>query len=177
MVEAKLAGVAKLFDADGHAFVADLRLGPVGAQQAIPPRQVEAEIAVGFSRQDRVVNAMHVGRDDEPSQHAIDPAGMRTLLWLNIEVALSSTSKMSTASAGAPRTATTANLIRIDSSDFDRVEAQPGGDVDFEIGMMHPMQPPERRHRMEQHVLEIDGEVEDNDRQHHADPARQARPR
>ena len=44
------------------------------------------------------------------------PAGMRTLLWLNIEVALSSTSKISTASAGAPMSTTTANLMSIEST-------------------------------------------------------------
>ena len=40
---------------------------------------------------------------------------MRTLLWLNIEVAFSSTSKIKTATAGAPSAATTASLITIDS--------------------------------------------------------------
>ena len=40
--------------------------------------------------------------------------GMRTLEWLNNDVALSSTSKASTATAGAPSAATTANLMSME---------------------------------------------------------------
>ena len=38
-------------------------LAPVGAEQPVPPRQIEAEIAVGLMAHDRMVHAMHVGRD------------------------------------------------------------------------------------------------------------------
>ena len=49
--------------------------------------------------------------------------------------------------------------------DLDRVEPHPGGDVEFEIGVMHAVKPPQQRYRVEEHVLEIDREVEDDDRQ------------
>ena len=35
---------------------------------------------------------------------------------------------------------------------------------------MHAVKPPERRHRVEEHVLQIDREIEDHHRQHHGDP-------
>ena len=98
-----------------HAFVPAAGCGAVGAEQAVPPGQVEAEIAVGLARHDRVMDAVHLGRDHEPAQHAVEPRGMRTLPWLNIEVAFSSTSKISTATAGAPSAATTPSLITMDS--------------------------------------------------------------
>ena len=56
---------------------------------------------------------------------------------------------------------------------LDRVEAQPCRHVKFQIGMMHAMQPPQRRHRMKQHVLEVDREVEHEDRGEQRKPIRQ----
>ena len=37
-----------------------------------------------------------------------------------------------------------------------------GGDIEIEIGVVHPVQPPKRRHRMDHNMLQIDGEVEQN---------------
>ena len=84
--------------------------------------------------------------------------------WLNIEVALSSTSKISTATAGAPSAATTPSLITIDSRISIGMEAHAGGHVEVEVGVMHAVQPPQHRHGMEQHVLQVDGEVEQDHR-------------
>jgi len=47
-------------------------LRTVGAEQAIPPRQVEAEVAVRLVVNDRMVHAMHVRRHDDPAQHAVE---------------------------------------------------------------------------------------------------------
>ena len=51
------------------------RLGAVGAEQAVPPGQVEAEVAVGLAPLDRVVDPVHLRRDHEPAQDAVEPAG------------------------------------------------------------------------------------------------------
>ena len=69
-------------------------------------------------------------------------AGMRTLLWLNIDVAFSSTSNISTASAGAPSSAMTRELDEQGEQDLDRMEAHAGRHVDVEIGVVHAVQPP-----------------------------------
>jgi hypothetical protein len=53
------------------------------------------------------------------------------------------------------------------------VEAQPCRHVEFQIGMMHAMQPPQRRHRVKQHVLEVDREIEHEDRNEQRKPIRQ----
>ena len=53
------------------------------------------------------------------------------------------------------------------------MEAQPGRHIEFEVGVVHAVQPPQRRHGVEQHVLEIDREVEDDDRGDHRDPGRE----
>ena len=54
--------------ADGHGSVTHIRLCPVCTKEAIPPGQVEAEVARRLLIADRVVNPMHVGRDDQPPQ-------------------------------------------------------------------------------------------------------------
>src|SRR5712691_5668412 len=45
-IEPKLAPIAKLLDADGHRFVSRGGLWPIGAEQTVPPRQIETKIAV-----------------------------------------------------------------------------------------------------------------------------------
>src|ERR1043165_3201252 len=64
----ELASVAKLFDTQRHFVVTRLRLRAIGPEQPIPPGQIEAKIAVRFALHDGVVNAMHVGRDNQPAQ-------------------------------------------------------------------------------------------------------------
>jgi hypothetical protein len=40
------------------------------------------------------------------------------------------------------------------------MEAQPRGDIEFQIRMMHAVQPPKPRHGMKGHMLAVDDEIE-----------------
>jgi hypothetical protein len=71
-IHPEFAWIAELLDADRHRFVSGSGLRSVGTEEAVPPRQVESEIAIGFTHQDRMVNAMHVGRHNEPAQNVVD---------------------------------------------------------------------------------------------------------
>ena len=51
-VEPKLAWLAKAVNPDRHALMPGRRLRAIGAEKPIPPRQVKAVIAVGFSARD-----------------------------------------------------------------------------------------------------------------------------
>src|SRR3546814_19097153 len=62
-----------LLDTDDQSFVPGRRLVAVGPEQAIPPGQIEAEVAVRLPRRDRMMDAVHVWRDDEPPQDALEP--------------------------------------------------------------------------------------------------------
>ena len=53
------------------------------------------------------------------------------------------------------------------------MEAHAGGHIEFEIGVVHAVQPPQHRHGMEQHVLQVDGEIEQDDRGDDGKPGRQ----
>ena len=95
----------------------------------------------------------------------------RTLLWLNIEVALSSSSKRPRPPL-APPAPPRSRFDRGGQDNLKRVKTQPRGHVELKVGVMHAMQPPERRHGMKEHVLQVDGEVQEDDRDHNAPPGR-----
>jgi hypothetical protein len=46
----------------------------------------------------------------------------------------------------------------------------PGGDVEIQIGVVDHVQPPEQRHRVKRHVLEVNGQVQQRDGQNHFEP-------
>src|SRR5579885_3904954 len=48
--------------------------------------------------------------------------------------------------------------------DLDWMEAHPRGQIEIEVGVMHPMHPPERRYGVKHYVLEIDCQIEHNQR-------------
>ena len=87
-------------------------------------------------------------------------SGKRTLPWLNMDVALSTTSKMSTASGNAPSTRTAAELDDHREDNLARMETQPRGDIEFQIRVVHPMQSPQHRHGMKDHMLTVDHQIE-----------------
>src|SRR5262249_8585716 len=69
-VEPELAGITELLDPNSHRRMPSRRLGAISPQQPVPPSQVKPEIAVGLAPQNRMMDAMHVRRHDEPSQDA-----------------------------------------------------------------------------------------------------------
>src|SRR5262245_41525098 len=71
-IDPEVAWIAELLDANRHRFMSSSGLGSIGTEEAVPPRQIESKIAVGFTHQDRMMDAMHVGRHHEPAQNAVD---------------------------------------------------------------------------------------------------------
>src|SRR5438034_4564858 len=53
------------------------------------------------------------------------------------------------------------------------MEPNTGCDIEFEIGVVHPVQAPQRRHSMKQYVLKIDREIEHGHSDDHSNPRRQ----
>ncbi len=64
-------GITKLRQSDGHVLMAFDRLSAIGAEQPVPPGQIEAEIAVGFADDHGVMHPVHVRGDHEISQYAV----------------------------------------------------------------------------------------------------------
>jgi hypothetical protein len=114
-VEPEVAARAELLDPDLHPLMPLGGLGDVGAEQPVPPRQVEAVVRVGLARVDGMVDAVHVGRDDDEAQDPVHRARQVDIgVVEECAVAFRITSNSSTAMAGGPRAATTASLIPIE---------------------------------------------------------------
>ena len=67
-----LARVGVPVDADDDGVMPGARLCAVGAEQAVPPGQVETEVGIGLVVLDRVVHAVHVGRDDKKAHNPVE---------------------------------------------------------------------------------------------------------
>ena len=72
VVQPQFAWIAELLDSNRHGLVAGGWLGTVGSEQTIPPRQIETEIAVGLLHHDRMVDAVHIRGNHNPSEPSIN---------------------------------------------------------------------------------------------------------
>jgi hypothetical protein len=64
-------GITKVSQPDGHAFMACGWRPAIGSEEAIPPWEVEAEIAVGFISDDGVVDPMHFRCNHQEAEYPI----------------------------------------------------------------------------------------------------------
>ena len=64
--------VAIAGEPDHHPLMTVGRLRPVCAEQSVPPGKVEAEIAVRLLDDDRMVDPVHVRRDEEQSEPPVE---------------------------------------------------------------------------------------------------------
>lgn len=49
----------------------------IGPKETVPDREIESEVRVVFCPFDGMVDAMHIGRDEEPASCGIDGRGER----------------------------------------------------------------------------------------------------
>ena len=115
-VEPQIAVRTELFEADCHVLVSDEWLSSVGSEQPVPPRKVEAEIAVGFIRTHRVVHAVHVRRYDDSAHEAIDSACDAHVAVVEHCGGVQQHFKHDNGEGRGPSAATTASLMPIDSN-------------------------------------------------------------
>ena len=119
-----------------------------------------------------MVHAMHVGRDDDPAQHTVEPRRQAHIAVVEhrggVEQHLEDQHRHGRRAEGGDD----AELDTHRQQDLDRMEAHAGRHVELEVGVVHAVQPPQRRHRMEQHVLQVDGEIEQDDRGDDGKPGR-----
>jgi hypothetical protein len=164
--------IAKLLDADRHGVVPGRGLRAVGAEQAVPPRQIESEIAVGLARRYRMMHPMHVRRHDEPAQHAVQHLRDADITVVEHRGRVEQHFEDQHCKRGRAERGDHRELDHHRQQDLEGMKAQPGGHVEFEVGVMHAMQPPQRRHGVKEDMLEIDRKVEKDDRGNDRDPGR-----
>src|SRR5262245_27843513 len=120
-----------------------------------------------------MMDAMHVRRHDKPAQDPIDLRRHADVAVVEHRGRIEQDLEDQHGRRGCPECCDDGEFDRRRQQDLDRVKTHAGGHVELEVGMMHAMQPPQRGHGVKEDVLEIDREVEDDDRDDNACPPRQ----
>src|SRR5437667_3310273 len=111
------------------------------------------------------MNAVHLWRDHGPSQYAVDYPRQADVAVIEHRGGIKQHLEYENAEGGGSENGNNRELDRHRKDDLDRMKAQTGRDIKLQVRMVHPMQPPERRHGVEDPVLEIDRKIEQNNRE------------
>jgi len=152
--------------------VAGCRLSAVGTEKTVPDRQVESEVAVGFWPEDRVMNAMHVGRDHHPAKDSLQARRNEDVAVVEHGGGIEQNFKKEDAERGRTDGCDLAKFDCQREKDFDGMEARAGGDIDVQVGMVHAMKPPQDRLVMKDPVLNVDHQIEREPGSNDGNPAR-----
>ena len=150
-----------------------LRLPPIGAEEPIPPRQGKPEVGVRLRRISGVMHTMHVWRDEDRSEQAIDRSGQPQVGVAEERAGIEQDLEQNDRRHRWPENRNRPRLEPHGEQHLDRVEAQPGGHIELGVRVVHPVHPPQQRHRVKQPVLEVNCEIQHDHRDHDIQPDRQ----
>ena len=169
-MQVQFPGLPEGIEPDRHALVPERRLRPVGAEQPVPPGQVETEVAVGFGRDVGVVDPVHVRRHDEPAQRPVEPRGQAQIAVIEHRGAVQQHLENQHGHGRRAEDDDGGQLEQHRQDNLDRMEAGAGRHVEIQVGMVHAMQPPQRRYGVEHDVLEVDDQIQHDDRERNLEP-------
>ncbi len=134
--------------------------GLAGSEELIPDGEVEAEVAVVIPG--GVVHAVHGGGDDAATQDAV--YGGRDAYIAVIEQGAGVEDYLKDDDGGEGRTEgeDCGRLQYHGEEDLQRMEADPGGGVEFGVAVVHAVQGPQEGDAVEGDVLGVDEEVQGN---------------
>ena len=118
------------------------------------------------------MNPVHVRRHHNQPQHTVDAFGNSNVGMVEHRRGVQDHLEDQHRDGRRPQCGDHGELDAHRQQDFNRMEPEAGGNVELKIGMMHAMEAPERRHRMEHHMLEIDSEIQCQYRDDEGDPGR-----
>ncbi len=107
-----------------------------------------------------MVDTVHVGRHDDEPQERIEAARQGDVGVVEERAGVERDLEDEDGERRRAKRGHHAEFQPHREENLGRMEADAGRHVEFQVGMVHPVQPPEERHGMEEHVLEIDREVE-----------------
>ena len=119
-----------------------------------------------------MVDAVHVGRDQDPAQPAVDTYGQPDIAVIEHRRGVEQDFKNHHPQRRCAEHHHRAQLDDHRQQYLDRMEADPRRHVDVEVGMVHAMQPPQQGDGVEQHVLGVDDQVEQDDGNEDRQPIR-----
>ncbi len=163
LIETQILAVSEARKPDGHGLMTCRRLGPVGAAKIVPPGKREAEVCVGLDRHRRMMHAMHIGRDDEETEHTISDQGKTEVGVIKHGTDIQEHLEREHRQRRCPKGADGRALEQHGEENLPRMKPRTRGDVYIDVGVVHTMQAPEDRHRVKQHMLQVDGEIQQED--------------
>jgi hypothetical protein len=167
-----MSWVAILAKPNRHAFVALHRLGLIGTHEAVPPGEIKTKIAIMFLDHDGMVDAVHLRRDHEESQNLIESLRQLDIAMVEHAGRIEEHFKEDYGYSRGPQNYYGCHLNAHGQEYLERVETNPGGDIEIEVCMVHSMEAPEKRQRVKHGVLEIDNEVEAQNPEENSRPRR-----
>ena len=159
-----------MLNANGHVVVTRFWLWAIGAEQLIPPRQIETEVAVGLHGNDGVVDTVHIRRHHKPAQHTVETEWNADVAVVEHGGAVQQHFEDQHCDGWRPEGCDGGKFQPHGKQNFDGMKAQAGCHIKFQIGVMHAVQTPERRHCVEHHMLKVDDEIKHDDGRNHGQP-------
>ena len=117
-----------------------------------------------------MVNAVHVGCHDEPTQPPIDSLGEPHIGVVENGQPIEQHLKHDYGSGGCTQRCDQRKFEGHGKDDFERMETQSVGHIHIHVGVMHAVQPPQEWHSMKQHMLQVNGQVQQQQRQTENEP-------
>lgn len=132
----------------------------VGAEQTVPPGQIEAVVDVGLPYDHQVVDPVHVRRDhDQPE----DPVQTFRNTDIAVDEPGSAVQGCLENQHRQKRRAEHGHGHQLDGfgyHDFDGMKPQPDRYIEVQIGIVHHVQSPEHRNGEVQNVLRVDRQIQ-----------------
>lgn len=139
------------------------RLGDIGFEEAIPERKAEAIIGIGFVGMDGVVNAVHIGSDDDAAQDGIQALRQGDIGVVEHSGTIEENLKGEDGDGWQPEGQDEGDFEQKAENDFDRMEADSCGHVDIAIAVVNAMNAPQYGDLVTRDMLSVDSEVEQDD--------------
>ena len=111
-----------------------------------------------------MMDAMHVRRHDDPTQDAVQPLRQPTFRMIEHRGRVERDLEDQDGDRRRAEAGDDGELEAHREKNFNRMEPRTRRHVEVKIGVVHAVQPPKRRHRVEHHMLQIDREIEHQDR-------------
>jgi len=146
------------------------RAREIGSEQAVPPGEGEAEVAIRLRAVDRMVHAMHVRRNDHEPEQPVRRLGYPQIRVAPERSRIQHDLEHDDARHRRAEHSDGGGLEPCRQQELDGVKAHAGRHVQFRVGVVDAVQSPERGERVKQHVLQVDREVEEHGRRGDADP-------
>ena len=134
----------------------------IGAEDPVPPGQVEAKIGIDQRGMDRMVDPVHVRRHHKQPQYPVDPRRDIDIAVVEHGRGVEQHLEDHHRHQGWPQHQDGGELDQHGEDDFEGMKPGAGGDIVVEVGVMHPVQAPKQRDGMDHHMLEVDDEIQRN---------------